>query len=135
MDYTFLKSWLEKSPKWAKALACLIAAAAAILYLCTSCSTIQSVRYEKRMTRETRDTTHLLVTTIATRNTVRAYGVRKPALDDNGAKLVVAELPLTNEVSIGASANAESCDYLRAANAARSRCEARERLIAAFDCP
>lgn len=127
MDYTFLKSWLEKSPKWAKALACLIAAAAAILYLCTSCSTIQSVRYEKRMTRETRDTTHLLVTTIATRNTVRAYGVRKP--------LVEAELPLTNEVSIGASANAESCAYLRAANAARSRCEARERLIAAFDCP
>ena len=70
--------WLKKAPNWSKVVVMVLAAAVAAIYLCTSCSTIARVQLDKRTTREVKDTTHLILSTIRERTTYKRVGAADP---------------------------------------------------------
>lgn len=113
---TMLFDWIKAAPKWVRAVVPLLLAAIAALYLCTSCGVVQRVQLEKRMTRETKDTTRLIISSTS-KTTVRTFGV--PLTFRTASRSESVGLPLVNVVSIGASADAENSAYQSKSGSAR----------------
>lgn len=134
MDFNNLSEWLSKAPKWAKMLACLIAAAAAMLYLCTSCSTLQRVSFERRMTRDTRDTMRVIVTQAACRVRSTVFATSLCAYD-NASKLVGEALPLASTASTSAALNSASSARHRNADAAAVKVRSLDGVNSRYDVP
>lgn len=113
-----LLDWIKAAPKWVRAVVPLLLAVIAALYLCTSCGSISRVNYEKRMTRETKDTTRLIISAVQ-KTTVRAYGV--PLVRRMARRSESVAFPLASEASIDAAQNcANSIDHSTAGSARRN---------------
>lgn len=109
---TFCLNWLKSAPRWIRAVVPLLVAALAVLYLCTSCGVVQRVQLEKRMTRETKDTTRLIIsqTTSRTRAKVRTYRATFAPIQHDGA--ISEFIPFTSVASMIASPDGENSDHL-----------------------
>lgn len=125
-----LVDWIKAAPKWVRAVVPLLLAAIAALYLCTSCGTISRVNYEKRMTREIKDTTRLIISAVQ-KTTVRAYGV--PLVCRMASRSASVGLPITSEASIAAAADAANCSNQSKAGSARRNIAKRSAVNSAND--
>lgn len=108
-----LSEWIKKAPKWVRAVVPLLVAAIAALYLCTSCGVVQRVNLEKRMVRETKDTTRLMIST--TRTTMRSRERTFISRMAYGEASSVA-IPLANAVSMSASTYVENSGHHRSSD-------------------
>lgn len=88
--------WIKSAPKWVRAIVPILIAVVAILYLCTSCGVVNRVQLDKRTTRHTRDTTHIVVsqTVERSRKTFRVVSYSLRSLQSETANLGGSQIPI-----------------------------------------